>query len=351
MENKTVLIIEDNQDLREGTAELLELANFNVLTAENGKIGVDMATQHKPDLIICDIMMPELDGFGVLYMLAKNEETASIPFIFLTAKIERTDIRKGMELGADDYLTKPFDDMELLNAIESRLRKKDLLKKQFSKGLEGYNQLVGELRKIENIKDLFTHLKTRNYKKKQTIYMEGDYAMGLYVVNKGKVKTYIVNEDGKEFITAILSEGDYFGYLALLQDTAHKECAEALEETEISIISKDEFRSLIYRNADISKKFIQMLSNEVKDKEEQLINIAYNSVRKRVSDALVNLYKKQKEGENTVNISREDLSNIVGTATETISRTLSDFKSEGLIEIKGGNITLINLKKLENMVN
>lgn len=126
---KIVLIIEDNQDIRESTAEILELADYRVYTAENGKTGVELAQAHLPDIILCDIMMPELDGYGVLYLLNKNRQTANIPFIFLTAKAEKADLRKGMEMGADDYLTKPFDDMELLNAIETRLQKRDQLKR------------------------------------------------------------------------------------------------------------------------------------------------------------------------------------------------------------------------------
>ena len=120
---KKILLIEDNAEIRENTSEILSLANYSVITAENGKIGVELAQRERPDLIICDIMMPELDGYGVLHILSKKEDTASIPFIFLTAKTEKTDIRKGMNLGADDYLTKPFDDTDLLNAIETRLRK------------------------------------------------------------------------------------------------------------------------------------------------------------------------------------------------------------------------------------
>ena len=120
---KKILLIEDNNEIRENTAEILSLADYDVITAANGKIGVELAQDQSPDLIICDIMMPELDGYGVLHILSKKPETASIPFIFLTAKTEKSDIRKGMELGADDYLTKPFDDNELLNAIETRIRK------------------------------------------------------------------------------------------------------------------------------------------------------------------------------------------------------------------------------------
>ena len=119
MEN--ILLIEDNEGLRENTAEILTLANYNVSTAENGKIGVEMAMANPPDLIVCDIMMPVLDGYGVFQILSKNINLQHIPFIFLSAKSERNDLRKGMEMGADDYITKPFSDSELINAIRARI--------------------------------------------------------------------------------------------------------------------------------------------------------------------------------------------------------------------------------------
>ena len=125
---KTILLIEDDAVLRENTAELLELSSYNVIIASHGKSGVFMATEHLPDLIVCDIMMPELDGYGVLKELSKNEETKQIPFIFLSAKTERQDVRKGMNLGADDYITKPFNEEELIDAIKSRLAKSSILK-------------------------------------------------------------------------------------------------------------------------------------------------------------------------------------------------------------------------------
>ena len=121
--NKKILLIEDNAEMRENTAEILQLAHYKVIAAMNGKEGVELAEKEEPDLIICDIMMPVLDGYGVLHMLSKNEKTASIPFIFLTAKAERTDFRKGMEMGADDYLPKPFEPRELLARIRSVLRR------------------------------------------------------------------------------------------------------------------------------------------------------------------------------------------------------------------------------------
>ena len=141
-----ILIIEDNNDIRESTAEILELTGYEVLQASHGKSGVELAQQHNPDLILCDIMMPELDGYGVLYMLSKNPDTATIPFIFLTAKAERLDFRKGMEMGADDYLTKPYDDIELLNAIEIRLQKKERLRKSNHQDCHNSRRILYETR-------------------------------------------------------------------------------------------------------------------------------------------------------------------------------------------------------------
>lgn len=120
---RTILVIEDNAEMRGNIAEILELAPYQVVQAVNGKQGVALARQTRPDLILCDIMMPELDGYGVLHILGNDPVLAEIPFLFLSAKAEAADFRFGMNLGADDYLTKPFDDLTLLNAVELRLRK------------------------------------------------------------------------------------------------------------------------------------------------------------------------------------------------------------------------------------
>ncbi len=351
---KTILLIEDNNEMRENTAEILELANYRVLTAKNGKIGVETALKEKPDLIICDIMMPTLDGYGVLHSLSKNSESASIPFIFLTAKSEKSDFRKGMNMGADDYVTKPFDDTELLNAIESRLKKSEILKLEYSKNAEGLNEFIESVRKFPDLEKLSQDRKLRTYKKKETVFSEGNYPLGLYFINKGKIKTFRTNDLGKEFITGLHGEGDFIGYLALLQETSYPESAVALEESEIFLIPRDDFFSLIYKNSEISKKFIRILSGNLSEKEDQLIKLAYNSVRKRVAEALVtlsNTYRKDPSKNFSINISREDLGGIAGTSTESAIRTLSDFKDEKLVEINGGNITLINFEKLVKMKN
>ena len=133
---KKILVIEDEQAVRENLLELLDEEEFEAIGAGNGKVGVELAKTHLPDLIICDVMMPELDGFGVLTTLRSAPDTETIPFIFLTAKADKMDLRQGMSLGADDYLTKPFTRSELLGAISVRFDKTAALEKQSQKKLE-----------------------------------------------------------------------------------------------------------------------------------------------------------------------------------------------------------------------
>jgi two-component system, sensor histidine kinase and response regulator len=132
----TILAIEDDTKIRENIQEILELEGFNVLTAENGRIGVHLAQEHHPDLIICDVMMPELDGYDVLVALRQDPDTLKIPFIFLSANATKADFRKGMSLGADDYLTKPFTPGELREAISTRLEKQTMMITRYAQELE-----------------------------------------------------------------------------------------------------------------------------------------------------------------------------------------------------------------------
>lgn len=349
---KTILVIEDNKDVRENTSEILELANYKVVQAENGKQGVELAQNVKPDLIICDIMMPVLDGYGVIHLLNKNVETANIPFIFLSAKSERTDIRKGMEMGADDYISKPFDDIELLNAVESRLKKSELLKAEYSQNVQGLNKFFDEVQKFDDLKKLSADRRIKTYKKKEIIFSEEGIPVYLYFLIKGKVKSYRAHEYGKELITTLYKEGDFFGYQALLENKPYAETTEALEDSEVCLIPKDDFLALLHNNVNVMRTFIKMLSGNVAEKEKQLINLAYSSVRKRVAEALLHLqerYSKPAEPKFSMAISREDLANMVGTATESLIRTLSEFKEDKLLEIKGSSITILDVDKLKRL--
>jgi len=295
-----------------------------------------------------------LDGYGVLHLLNKNPVLKGIPFIFLTAKAERGDFRKGMEMGADDYVTKPFTDIELLTAIESRLNKVELMKKNFESSAAGVQQMIEEFSGKKVLQNFTDDRNVNHYKRKQVIYSEGNHPTKLYYIEKGKIKTFKSNPDGKEFTVGLYGAGDFIGYVALLEGTVYKETAEAIDDAEVAMIPREEFEELVNSNKEILHKFIRMLAKDVSEKEEQLLGLAYNSLRKRVADALITLHNKYKEekGEKfSIHISREDLANIAGTATESLIRTLSDFKAEKLIEIQTGNIVILNEKKLSGMLN
>lgn len=349
-----ILLIEDNADIRENMSEILELAGYEIIMAENGKEGVSMALEHEPNLIICDIMMPVLDGYGVLHMLHKNPKTQYTPFIFLTAKSERSEIRKGMEMGADDYITKPFDGTELLNAVESRLKKAAALKQDFAASLDGMNSLISVNSGKDHLDELRKDRNANRYKKKQIVYSEGNHPSRLFYVISGKVKTYKRNDDGKELIVGLYKEGDFLGYMALLENSVYRETAEALEDAEIAMIPRTEFEELLGSNPEVMKKFINILAHNITEKEDQLLGIAYNSLRKKVADTLVTLYRKYNAAHKEdfqIDLSRENLAAIAGVAKESLIRTLSEFKDEQLVTLQGSQIKIQNLKKLENMYN
>ncbi|HWB93567.1 MAG TPA: response regulator [Puia sp.] len=231
---RRLLVIDDHDDIRENIAEILSLAGYEVFTADNGKKGVETALKQNPELVICDIMMPDLDGYGVLHLLRRNEATANTPFIFLTAKTERTDFRKGMEMGADDYITKPFDDIELLNAIEIRLKKYDILQNKYAADEKGAGQLITELNAAGML-----DLDPDNYEpvhlaKKQALYQQGRRPKYVYYLRHGKIKAYRIHEDGKEYITNLYGPGDYIGYLPLLENNLYEDSAVALENAELA---------------------------------------------------------------------------------------------------------------------
>lgn len=356
---KKILVIEDNLDIRENLVEILELSGYEVLSAENGKIGVDKACKELPDLILCDIMMPELDGYGVLHILGKNALTYSIPFIFLTAKTEKEDFRRGMSLGADDYITKPFDDVHLLETIERRLAKSEKLKQHVTPvatiptlAVKPVEAFLDTVRGFETLKKLADNRESRTYNKRDLIYEEGKTPRYLFVIKSGKVKIFRTNDDGKEFILNVATEGDFIGYTDLLKGGSYAESAAVLQEAELILIPKDDFLNLIYHDNEVAARMIKMIAANVSEREQQLIDLAYNSVRKRVADAVVNIHERyQKTGQTKIDLLREDLANLAGTAKETLIRTLSEFKSEKLIDIQDNMIVVLQADRLRNMRN
>jgi CRP-like cAMP-binding protein len=344
---KKILVIEDNAEVRENLSEILELSGYIPILAEDGTIGVELAMQHRPDLILCDVMMPRLDGFGVLNILSKRHDTSDIPFIFLTAKAEKSDFRRGMNLGADDYITKPFYKDELLAVIETRLRKTAQLRERFDRTEQGLSAFINEARGYETLRELSNERRVKHYKKRETLFEEGDYPRYLYFINSGKVKVFKTNADGKEYIVDICLPGAFVGYVDLIKESEYSESAAAMEETEVSLIPKEDFQILLHGDRDVASQLIKMLANHISEQENRLLNLAYNSVRKRVADAILLLSEKeQREG---IQILRDDLARIVGTAKESVIRMLTEFKEDGYIDIVDGNILLRDEKKLRSL--
>ncbi|OQP51987.1 hypothetical protein A4H97_25560 [Niastella yeongjuensis] len=186
------------------------------------------------------------------------------------------------------------------------------------------------------------------YKKKEVIYAEGNHPVQLYYIKKGIVKTYKCNSEGKELITGIYSEGEYLGYVALLEETVYKDIAVAVEYAELAVIPKDEFEGMMETDRQVARKFINLLAKDITEKEQLLLGLAYNSLRKKVAEALILLSRKYKDA---IKISRDNLAAIAGTATESLIRTLGEFRQEKLIDITEGYITIINESKLKTMLN
>jgi CRP-like cAMP-binding protein/FixJ family two-component response regulator len=343
---KKILVIEDNQDVRENLEEILTLANYRALTAENGKVGVELAIREIPDLIISDVMMPELDGYGVLHILSRTPSTADIPFVFLTSKTEKEDFRKGMTLGADDYFPKPFDNLQLLDAIEARLKKSDRAHRNISPQANSLDTFFNEALAMKAIRSLAENREVRRYQKRDVLFAEGEHPHWLFYILKGKIKLSKTNDLGKEFILKIASEGEYIGYLSILKDSSYAKTAIALEECEVSLVPKQEFATLVFENRNITTQFVKMLASQVVDQEQRLVDATYLSVRKRVANMLLVFSKKSGD---EVRLRREDMAALAGTAKETLIRTLSDFKQENLINIDDNGVHIINFSKLQNM--
>ncbi|RYY20887.1 MAG: response regulator, partial [Cytophagaceae bacterium] len=219
----TILLIEDNQLIRENTAQLLELSGYAVQTAENGELGVQLALATRPDLVVCDIMMPVLDGYGVLQIFNQHPQLLRVPFIFLTAKTDLADQRRGMALGADDYLSKPFKKADLLSAVSGRLSRFHQVRPVPESGAESPHPLPDEAQLASDLASLSLDRKAHLIRKKQDIYLEGDESTRLYFVQSGRVKTVKTTAAGKELIVGLHGPGEFFGYLPLLQHTPHSD--------------------------------------------------------------------------------------------------------------------------------
>jgi DNA-binding response OmpR family regulator len=345
MDKTTILIIEDSEEVLDNLKEILEIDGYTILTEPNGLAGVKTAIQYPPDLILCDVMMPELDGFGVLNMLNENDRTAGIPFIFITAKTETEDIRRGMNLGADDYITKPFYKDELLNVIRTRLKKA-----QARSGAPIETHLSDPEGGHKRLEQAFIETGRRQvFDEGRHIFREGEYPLFIYRVEAGHVHLRQTHEHGRDYIIAELGEGEIFGVPSALERSLfHYSAIVALGGAVLQSLAINELLKLLNTDRTITEALMRLMAGRVEIHGDRLVNQAYDSVRRRTALVLCDLYEKY-EGE-AIELSREELSQMVGASKESVIRSLSDFKDEGLLKAEGKRVIIQDLEGLRGLL-
>jgi len=348
---KKILIIEDHEHKEENIRQLLGFSNYVVLVAADGREGIGLALRERPDLILCDTRLPSIDGYGVIHSLQQYPKTKSIPVILLTSAKEKDDFRKAMEAGADDFLARPFEGIDLLRAVDACLEKR----RSRLSGDHGAAATKGTHDPGRQDGGWHPgHREMRSYKRRTMLYTEGQRASQVWYVASGKVKTYMVHTDGKELITGICGPGDCVGYIAAVHGGSYTDNAQVLEESALIVISRPEFLRLLAGDPAFVRQMIKWLSLSTRAQESGLLNLAYSSLRKKVANGIVSLYdsfRKERDGKAYISISRDNLAAIIGSAPESLTRTLSDFRKERLIEISDGRIYVLDEGRLRNLVN
>jgi len=352
MPEKTILLIQDHPEVHRNTSDILEQGGYAVVKAEYDERAVELARQDPPDLVLCDIVLPLMNGYRLLQELARDPKTAAIPFIFLGDKTEGVVNREKRALGADDQLTKPFEENELLVAVEERLKHSLLFRRSFAEDVDGMNEFLDLARGAGVLKELSQNRKTRLLKEQEIIFREGDLLQDIPFVVQGKVRAFRVNKDDKELTTALYGTGDFIGYQGLLQDGLATESAEALEASKVALIPQEELLELLHGDHDVSMCFVKMLARDSDEKREHLLQMAYASIRQRVAQSLLRIQERYAKADDQcigVLISREDLASVVGTATESLIRCLSDLKAENLITVDGREICIVDESGLQKL--
>lgn len=378
---KKILLIEKDEDVRANLSKVLELVNYKVFAVGDGQNAAALALSETPDMIICGSFLPLLEGYDLLQKIQNNPATKDTVIHFFTPSIEHHSYEANLHqkflmpmnnqhtqngynpsngfstvYQYGQYLSDQVNNSQrtsepALPIIATQNEENDVHQE-----LQITNKSSTFLSKGVNeiIADLLIDRDINYYKKKQIIFSEGNCSRNLYFIKKGKIKTYQTNDYGKQLVVDLYSENDFIGYVQLLENTNYTESAEALEETELLVIPRSDFNDLIKNNPEVMKFFVSLLTKSVTEKKNQMIGLAYNSLRKKVADSLLMICKKYKmddENLNVIEISRDNLAAIAGTATESLIRTLTDFKSEKLIDIENNNIKILNKSKLERLSN
>lgn len=346
---RKILVIQPNEKIADFISEVLTQANYRVFIASTGKKGIVLAKKNLPNLIICDVILPKLEGFDVLQIVSTITEFKGIPFILITENYAIEDIRKGIFLGATDFLRKPVEKEELLKVVEDRLKRTEVFEK---------NRLPQKLKKPipfnffenNNLAKLLINKPLITYSRGELIYFSQNKINHFYVIKEGFVKTYVSNASGKEFITNFYGDNNYFGYSTIFNKNAELESAKAITKTQLYIISKSELLNILVNNHTVIYGFIEFLTSEINRYHEKFALVSYGSVREKTAQTLIYLQTNfPNYFSSYIKLKRKDLANFAGIAKETLIRTLHDFNTEKLIKITKNGIKILNITKLSSI--
>ena len=343
---KKILIVEDNADVRDNMCDILALAGYDPLSAADGREGIRKVREERPDLILCDVMMPELDGYGVLKVLSEDEATATVPFVFVTAKSEQEDLRRGMNLGADDYVTKPFYKDELLRIVEVRLRKADMRHRR-ARLPEQWTGFLSRGALDQALESLTATGTVKTFQRGEALFRAGEQVRDMFLLIEGNVKVQMTTEFDKTLITYVFADGDFFGYPELIANRTYAHEAIALATCTVRLIPGEEVRKCIRTDPNVADLMQSLLASMLLHADTRMLEQAYMSVRKRCAITLLNAYRAF-DGRPWP-MSREELAQWAGTAKETFIRNLTDFRDSGYVEVDGSSITLTNVKALREL--
>jgi len=348
---KRILLIGDTPAAGNNTREILALSNFNILTAQNPAEAGVLASKTPPDLLICDLAGPDADLQATLGSVQQEPILKHLPLIVFTSDADKANTRRIMDLGADDYLVKPFEGIELLRAVDACLEKQQRRQQVQHPANPMHDPIpTADIANSWQPADQ----DPQYYRKKKMLYNEGHRASQVWYIVDGKIITYLVHPDGKELITGIHGPGECVGCTAVLGRGAHTDNARVFEDAQLIGISRQEFLTILQSDSAFARQLVHWLAQTVGAADAGLLNFAYSSLRKKVANGILQLaanLRQQKEGKRYITISRENLAAFVGSAPESLTRTLGDFRKEGLIDISDGRIWLLDEEKLKNMLN
>ena len=347
--NHTILVIDDMRDVRENISELLELSGYHVLQAEDGYEGIRKAKRHAPELILCDIMMPGIDGYGVAEILARQEETKHIPFIYLTAKAEPADFKKGLQKGAVDYITKPFESDELIESISLRIRQTASNKPVQASDVDWQNWVDYLMTDAPLDRD-GEPLAEVHLSAEATLFEQDDQANCLYFIKSGSVRSEYTDAAGRTLCFHLSRAGDFAGWSMGFQQGAYPHTAVAMTPCKAIRIPMSHIQTMLLEQPSMALTWGQLHQQVHSNLVDDMMGILYGNARENVARVLLRF--AEWNGETwTVIMPRETLAKSIGVAYETVIRTISQFKNEGWVSARGRRITLTNRDALLDLLN